>query len=59
MNIIIDLKIIYKEWYEKCEYRILKYEDPLLKFYSNWLLHVTLSLNFIQMGSCAKLGNKM
>jgi hypothetical protein len=35
MNIIIDLKIIYKEWYEKCEYRILKYEDPLLKFYSN------------------------
>jgi hypothetical protein len=46
---------MYEEWYKKCEYRILKHEDYLLNFYSNGLLHATLSLNFI---SCAKIITK-
>jgi hypothetical protein len=41
------MNILYKEWYENCEHRILKHEDTLLKFHLNGLLHVTLSLNFI------------
>jgi hypothetical protein len=40
------MNILYEEWYENCEYRILKHEDTLLKFHTNGLLHVRLSLNF-------------
>jgi hypothetical protein len=44
---IVEMNILYEEWYENyCENIILKHEDTLLKFHSNGLLHVTLSLNF-------------
>jgi hypothetical protein len=59
MTKIIEMDILYEEWYGNCEYRILKHEDTLLRFHSNGLLQVTLSLNFTLMGSCAKILNKM
>jgi hypothetical protein len=43
---IIEMNILYEKRYENCEYKILKHKDTLLKFQSNRLLHVTLSLNF-------------
>jgi hypothetical protein len=52
------MKIIYKEWYEKNEYGILKHEDPLFNFYSNGVLHMTLRQYYTKIGLCTKLSNK-
>jgi hypothetical protein len=43
---IIEMNILYEEWYINYEYRILNHEDTLLKFHSNGFLHVAFSLNF-------------
>jgi hypothetical protein len=43
---LIEMNSMHKEWYGKYEYGILKHEDPLLKFYTNGSLHLTMSLNF-------------